>query len=662
MNHTTLDLPVIRAAIERGSEDARFAAWHALFASTDATSLAEWQRILHGPDPVLHILCCRFLALFPELRAVHALTHFLASENPTVAKVAQRAWMQNRYAQKLETLVDLLASPSVHAQRFAILQLCQSGEVTYLPALLRALPHFAGALQLQLLQGLRNFYDPSACATLTHFLQHEEVAARRAATLALGTLHRTRVAGARRGIQRALRDPDPSVRQSALWGLRQAPRRFDVRTFEFFSTRDPDFGVREEALRGLTHFPRGRTVAQLLQLATDGPTHLLRLRAQGSLLAMPTWALLWGLRWLQTEPTDAHYQQRLYLLASLLKGERTLATLLITELSRAHNVPAELALIEAAGEVCDPTLLPALEIEFAKDSLRSYAALQAMLRILREHAPEKMLGLLERVRDNIQRQVVLSSVLSAARDDRLTPHISARLPELLASDNLNVRYLTIQLIATLRARDHLPAAIHAALRESDATMHQRFSESLARWCTHDCTALREVITLARTESAIAVWIFFWLTALPPEPNAMSETLAIVLQVRMSDETRVNSAHDHAVAAAITWIGVMLEHKRLTMSALLTALLQHPQRHVWLAHLTALVEHRRLAITLDLALMQEWQGLATSAERALLRTLLARAAAPELAPLLTHALFDPAIATTPAERATVARDFIFGVFA
>lgn len=496
-----ISLQEIRKQIEGPSDDERFTAWFQLYASEETTG--EIQRILTGGDPILKVLFTRFLAHINEERAVHYLVTLLQDDNEVVFHAARKAFEHNHFDTKLKNLFGLVHSRSVLAQAYAIEKLSFAGEIPLVYPLLSLLTFAplgpaSEPLLMRVLTAFRYLPDPRVPTQLRPLLQSNQEEIRYRTLLALGSNYEHHTYDDRTFLENALRDATPRVRQAALWILRKRSSKKDLPLLLHHSTEDADATVRQEAILALGQIALGQTalgnfstsevITHLVKIIVSDQDKGVVLKAEGVLMVLPEAALIRGLKSLLPGPFSPEKKRAILLLAELQTGSDHYLGYLLGTLRQASiwqagirqtkSDPEQLACLEALGTLKHSGAIPFLEEAVKGPMILAYAAMGSLLKIYPVDSMQPLKKFLEAPLPALLKQMILKHMILHGTMDSIGAELITTLSPLLQEDNLNIRYLTAQVLAITENPDILEALFMALLRETDPVSLEFFKKSL----------------------------------------------------------------------------------------------------------------------------------------------------------------------------------------
>lgn len=472
-----MNLSEIHQHLNGMSEDARFEAWLFLYQSRSEVCLKEIEAILADSDPALKILFTRFLSRIDQERAIRYLIRLLQEHNPLVFDAARKAFEKNRYNDKYRLLIPLINSPSQRLKIYAINSLGSFPSPEAIPPLIRILEATkhdyapeAVELKARILGVLRFLPDKRLIQWLQGFAKDEQMDTRKKAILALGAMHEVEEGTVRKELIKSLKDPEPSVRQAALWSLARNRLRRDLPFLLKLSLSDPDSAVRQESLSGLQTFHSKKTVRHLLKLLSHEKNRYVALKIESTLLATPKPVLIRGLKSELRGSSDKMRAKILLWLAQLQTGSPSMRRFLTRALKKEQSDMGKLPLIEALGALEDLKGVPELIPYLRKSPVLSYAAMGALLKIWRARGHFPVVPYLSDPDFSaLSKQIILKQLLPKpeywSRDAQLIETLAA----LTRDPNLNIRYLSVEALAVVKEGDFFDLFLELAPNETDAS-------------------------------------------------------------------------------------------------------------------------------------------------------------------------------------------------
>lgn len=470
----------IRERILGPGEDARFLAWVEIYTSQDPHAPAELEKVFGGTDPLIKISFARFLSRYPQARAIQYLVRLLEDKNRVVHEAAKKAFERNGFEDRFRFLLPLVASPRRPAQYYAIEKLSQALIVDACPRFAKMLAGSDEKLLIHLLKALRYFSDERIYPYIQPYLKDEREEVRFRAVLCLGSLYEGGMRQVRRPYLDRLKDNAPAVRRAVLWGLNRKPDRRDVPLLAAISREDPDPLVRQEALRELLFFPSYKVIRYLLSLLGTEQEALVRLKIEGILYSFPERVFTKNLWKILKREKGAVQAKATLLLAEQKTGSTPLADRLIRKLERSQDPKERLLVIEALGVAAAPAAIPTLEKQLRADPLTGYAAIQALLKIWSRFPQAvhvaRYLG--DEQLTPLFRQTVLKELLKQPQKVQAGSALTTVLLKLLEDDNLNIRYLSAQVLAPHTDEEILGKMAEEILTEEDPAFQKFLRENL----------------------------------------------------------------------------------------------------------------------------------------------------------------------------------------
>lgn len=474
-------LEKIRKDIESPSEDLRFAAWFGLYSLVIPEARQETERILHGHDPILKVLFCRFLAHIQEERSLQYLTQLLQDENNHVFETAKKAFARSHYNKKMEQLLPLLDSPRAQVRRYAIETLASAGETKLVEPLLNMIPTADEELLLIILRALRYLPDRRVIPVILPFLHDAREEIQYRSLMVLGANYEAKLFQAHKILLKIIHHPSPVMRQAALWILRRRPTKHDLDQLFLLVKQDPEPIVRQEALMTLRHFPNEKTIENLMNTCIADGNKAVILKAEAILMEMPKECLKTSLRKMMSHSQLAIRHKAMLYLAELERGSRSLCTTFLKRLHTCQNEPERIAILEALGNVQHQDAIPDLEKLVTGPLLTAYAALNALLNLYSKNDIARIVHYLEQPEINLLlKQVILRHLINHNAYDALDTRLTQDLIGLLSNENLNIRYLAAQTLRITNNSVTLKPLLQAMLRETDPVSLDYFRGSIVQ--------------------------------------------------------------------------------------------------------------------------------------------------------------------------------------
>lgn len=464
------------------SEDARYESWLELVSGGGAKARAVFADAIAKASPLVKLLYVRFLGQWREEPALEALCGLFLDANPTVVAACRKAYDRHPDPRKWARLLPVLDAPTPEARHYAIDRLGQGSVMQAVMPLVKILRSAETETAERVLAALRFLPEKILLGEIPPYLNHGTDGVRFRAVLILAELHEEGYGGARSHLARALKnDPAPRVRQAAAWGLRRRKSRRDVPIYEERSLHDPDPMVRQECLVALGAVPSSRVIAHLLGVLVRETDRMVILKGEGVLLSLPKRKIVKALGRIYKNPDRALRVKALLLFAELQEESKPFYRYLFKELARARRDGEKLPFIEAIGILRRREALPALEGLLGASPLVTYAAMAAIIKIW-GHDSGFPAGryLSDPGLSPLIKQMVLKHFLrnEASRVDE--PGLVENFIAFVASDNLNLRYLSAMALARLPGATSLEPLLGMLLSETDASSLKLLRECVSR--------------------------------------------------------------------------------------------------------------------------------------------------------------------------------------
>lgn len=571
-----IDLDDIHKRIEGNSEDARFTAWTELYLSKDPGAIEEIKRILSSNDPVLKLMFLRFLSSVGESRSAAFITQLLLDSNMIVADAAKRAFEANRFENKLEHLLRIIDSQVVFARDYAVEKLALGGQIIIIDSLILFMQTANDDFLKKILTSLRFLPDKRLLKAVKKYLTDPREDIRYAALLVYSSLYELGLKKTHGALLAALSDPLARIRQAALWALRSLPTKRDLFFFISLSTSDPDPMVRAESILCLSKFPREKVVVHLLNMMVSEKDRMVALKAEAILLAMPIKMLIKGLNKGLKDHNDRVRSKALLLIAEYMRESGHFFKYVLKRLKNTKSEKEKITLLEALGVIGTLAARLILEEHLHSSYLLAYTAMTSLTRMDATLTPENHLRYLNDPNLNVVlKQLVLKALVSKQKDPITHKGLIGHLVALLKSDNLNMRYLSIQALAFVRHAPVLDPLFEVVLEETDPTSAKLLRESISSFLSADSTLLEPLLKKYRDRPRAVLLLLEILKMEGIEPKQMRDFVRIILNEKQY------LAHPELKQAVVDLLVLALCRALITMNEFLEILLAHPQRGEWL---------------------------------------------------------------------------------
>lgn len=504
-----MNIEAIRRDIEGVSEDGRFSAWMELYTSTEALAKQELGRIVKETDPILKFLFLRFLGRVAEGKSVEYILSLLEDRNPKVMAQAMRSFERNRWEDKLQRLIPLIHSAAPGARLYAIEKLSEGGVADVLDPILKMLPSAREEILLPLLKALSHFSSPKILDAVRRFLNHSEEEIRFRAVLVLRSLYEAGVGGVRPALLKGLEEESFRVRQAVLWALRSRSSRKDLSLLFSISVSDPSEAVRQESILAFAQFPTLAVIRHLLKLMVTEKKRTVVLRAEAVLMGFSTRVLLKGLKKLLKQDDAKMRSKALLMITDFQRGSKTFFNFLAEGLKKETREKEKLPWIEALGVLDLPEGVPLLTVFLVGSPLLGYTACAALLKIW-SHYPESV-PLIKYLRDPqveaILKQIILKQMLRKGGELLISEEMVACWVALLQDENLNIRYLTTQLLALTERAVILDPLIETVLEETNPTLIRFLQESIRALLDRHPELVAPLFVKYRERSSVILLLF-----------------------------------------------------------------------------------------------------------------------------------------------------------
>jgi len=595
-------LAEIKSRIEGYSEDARFAAWMEMYSAEELETKKEIENLIQGKDPLMKILFIRFLARIPEKQACLYLVKLLEDGNKVVFEATKKAFEKNGFDQRWVCLLPLLSSSSQGALFYGIEKLSQAVVIDAIPLMLKMLKLADEKLIAHLLKGLRYFSDERLFPIILPYLQDSREDVRFRAVLVIGALYEAGVREARGPFLQAIKDTSPKIRRAVLWGIKRRPNPKDLELLFEVSANDPDLIVKQEALVCFSFFPTYKVILHLVKILAEGKESLVRLKAEGILYGFFPEVLFDALWKVASRQSGKIRNKALIILAEIRVQSKKYFDFLSRTLKKAKDPKEQLPILEAFGVVEDPRAIKELEPRLKGNQLLAYTAMGSLLKIW-AHYPEKV-----PIADYLQdpdlaplfKQTILKQMLKLGKWEYYAKTMRAVLLGLLKHENLNIRYLSAQVLAPVTSKQVLEECFASVLSEMDPAYAQFLKESIRRHLTEKPEWMGHLVQSYKNNSK-AVHILFDIVK---EADILGEKLlALLFSVLEPPLSLHQSSFQDSLKEII--VHFLVQHK-LAFDAFLKRLEKISGRDALLVLCAdALKENPEIAAKIPVPLLENW---------------------------------------------------------
>jgi len=590
----------IRDMIEGSSEDARFAAWMTLYSSDEPELKKEFDRILKDKDPILKILLANFLGHIHEEKAVQLILSLIEDANQVVVEAAEKSFDRNRYETKLNLLLRLIHSPVERTQFFAIGKMSLGGIVDMVPGLLEKLPQSKRPLLLQILTALRYFPGKKIIPSITPYLKNSDDDIRLKTIIIFGTLYENNYLVARKQLLLALQDKAPQVRQTALWCLRRKPHRRDLKYLFLLSVNDPDPLVRQESLLEMAFFPSPTVINHILHLITKEKDRIVLLKGEGVLLSFPEPELLHGLKKSLNSKNQAVKDKSVVLMAEFQHGSDTYFNFLIRDLHQTKTEKEKLPIIEALGVLGNKKAIPILEQFLTANALVSYVAMNALIRVWKNDPTRPVITYLQNNQLSVlAKQMILQNLLRSGIKGMSAKELADVLMPYLKHSNLNLRYLSAQIILKLDRDDAFESLLEVLKEEKDPTTFNLLKENLIRLFSEKPAFLLTLITKYYQHSETLKMILEMIK----EVDWFGEKVILIITTLLAKpiDLMFSTEREHFV----DFITNLIVHHKISFESLLQAIHPFPEKEKLLGDLALRFRQENFVVAIPIPLLATW---------------------------------------------------------
>ncbi len=553
-----IDIAKIRRDVEGVGEDARFLAFMALYSSQDPEAQVEIDRIIQLRDPLIKLMFLRFLGRIPEERAVRFICWMMEDDNTVVADASRRSFERNRFEKKMNILPYLLGSVHRSALLYAIDQLSQSGQIKILDQLLALLKGADDALLDAILMAMRYLPGRRGVESLLLFATDSRAHVRFRVVLACVSYCQAGIRRMHSCLLGFLHDPEPTVRQTAVWGVGQLLYHRDVAKLMQISVQDVDAEVRQTAIMALGKFPSQKLVMHLLSALVHESDKWVAMRCESTLLNMPTALLQKGLSKVLSSAVGPLRNRAILLSAEFQRNSANFFSYLVKGLEKAGSDKERVPYLEALGIYGDPRAVPVLLKYVRASPIGGYVAMGSLIKVAPTADP--LVAYLEDPAGTpILKQMVLRHF---SRMEQIAPIYHKRmirvLQGFLKSDNINIRYLGVQVLVRLSGANIQDAILEALQLEADPTSFGLMRTTLVSFFMKE--PLMFVTALQRNRSNDQA--FAMLQEMMPDLIWAAATVATQIPKLLGDDL-VRDDHTYVIHCA-KWIARQLFLGRVSL--------------------------------------------------------------------------------------------------
>lgn len=584
------------------SEDARFSFLMEIYSGSVAETDRQIDSIYRDPDPSSKIYWARFLSHISEEKAIVYLVRLLEEKNPVVFAVAQKAFERNVFDNKWRFLKTLLQSSSDKAKEYAIEKLSQVLIRDALEEILLLLEREEDKFLLPILKALRFFADESGFSTVLKYLSDPREEVRFQATLAMVALYEGEYRYARKPLYKVLEDLSPQIRKAVLWGLRKRSSPRDLKIILAKVQTDPDPGVRQEAILALASYPRFQVIQFLIAVLSEEKEKSVLLKAEGVLLTMPQGLLVESLWKIIKKGGGKLRPKALQVLAEWGWGEERFVRYLLRTLSKTEGIQKQMPLLVSMGFTGNPKFIPCLAAFFQKNSVLGYAAVQSLMKIWKHHPAQVPIQryLEDASLPPLFKQSILKQILKTGMRQDFLATLRPTFLKLLQDKNLNIRYLSAQVLASVTSEIVLLAVAKAILEEDDPNYSQFLKECIRKHLTKKPAWMGPLLNQYRKDQR-AISLFF---SVMTEANLFGEDLMLLLLSLLKSPVLFHQSSERMFLK--DFLTSLFHQKKLKLELLLQRVEGIPGRDDFCILLgAALKENRALNAAAAVPILREW---------------------------------------------------------
>lgn len=596
-----INLERIRRNILADSEDTRFYSWMELYCSETDAALHEIDAIMGGGDTTLKIRFLKFLARIEELRAVRYITRLMQESDGALVDIAIRSFDKNSYMRKLDCLLPLIKGPTFAVQCYAIDKLAMGGIYEALDPILRLLNTSQRELIKVLLRALRFLPDKRIVPYLSRCMNHTDHEIRHLALLVYISLFENGVRGMRTILIEFLRDRDAQVRQTAIWGLKKKPLTKGLNQILKMSIDDSNEEVRGECISYLAYFPSAPVVTHLLRQLTYEREKNVQLKCEAALLNMPMAFMAIYTRVIFDFQDQSLYRQAVLFFAEYHAGSDRFARDLLRRLKRARGVQLQTLFIEALGHVGHICSLEVLRTYLRAETVIAYVAMNALLKIL---AQLPQFPLYEFVSDPLlsalQKQTLLRFVISRKLNIEYDNRLIDALKGFLQSTNLNLSYLSAQVLLNSHERSMVEPVFFLMLQSKDGYLEEYWRQCLLVVLQDHDELMKVLFQTFHASTRAITCLFEFLSLLQlPQPH-LKEFIVFLLN------PPYQSFADNYLSSLVAHLRSQLYLEQITLGDILDMLEQSPfKRELIIEFCASLTESKRFPLNAPMERLEAW---------------------------------------------------------
>jgi hypothetical protein len=227
-------------------------------------------------------------------------------------------------------------------------------------------------------------------------------------------------------------------------------------------------------------FPTEQLAFFLLETLVNENDQSVLLKAEAVLLSFPS-AVLTKVMWRVVKSETGKLQHRaLVILASLSSGDVKLTHYLLRKLRDEENPKQILPILEALGITENPRAVPMIEPHVKGNPVLAYTAIRSLVKIwVHHHDAVPIATYLEDPEITpLFKQTILKQMLKTGESQLYADTMQPCLVQFLDHENLNIRYLSAQVLAPVPSKDIAEQFFRLLLKEDDMTFTQFLRKSI----------------------------------------------------------------------------------------------------------------------------------------------------------------------------------------
>lgn len=481
--------------------------------------------IIHGDDDGLKIQFCNFIDTAPRTkRSFAVLAAFLEDSNTYLRDKAAKAFEKSDSFQKKTLIIKMLQSENDTVVDFAIKEAGNFRLTAAIPYLIHLCKTADKERLLKILAILHHIRATESIDTFLRMLDKDDEDILFTALQALGSF--SKYIRWKKGIPFVIHY-SPTVRKAAVWFLNHYQSRQIKELYLTCYFNETDFAVRNEILQGLTKYNDFKIIRTLVDTATKSDDSTARLLASSALDTLP---MHMQHRMFRYYRSNKNPRIRAFVVSKLnIVNNRTMK--LVTDMLRKDTDPyVRAASAESLAHNKSDAAIQILEQSFFYDDSKivKFSALMALTRLWEfEHWP-KIYAILEYSEEHFaQEQIIVLRFLQKKllREAWKMPEdLTARILYRLTSANMNIRYLCVQIVKTIKTEKAMIPLIDLYISSNNQYEREEILNALEAITYSDPLFLFSYIVLSRRNQKLFVHLIDIISQLKHDPSLDYEIL------------------------------------------------------------------------------------------------------------------------------------------